>query len=855
MTVKLAVAAIICIVALAALTACGGDDPAPAPPATAIPATATASPTATAVATAEPVTTTATATPEPTPSPAPEPSPAPTPTPAPEPLTFRYSALDLTGSVAEPGSYAFLTADGTPVATYEGLRDGSVAALRIHETDADGVSRAAFFDGVTAGNMFEWRERETCWVRYIVDETPTPVAGARTIAIRWLAYAYAGCSGDLATDGSWTHRWSPPNLSHPDFTTAIRFGPFFLYQPGWDGEYPGYERTAALYGEPGEEREGRILSNDLATVRQHPLWREPDVPDGWTLTEATAGMDGQYGYWAHYAPTGGGYGVNVVIRYIDYLPIWEPSGSTASSLTQEMRLIDGRPAIVEYSPEGSGNPSSPYVAIYDEATGILYEAFAQELSLRRAGAEGAIAILRSLIPPPGTFRYDFLDRSGEVSEPGSYAFLTADGTVVTTYEEMRDGSTVALLIHRADADGVPQDDFYDNVAAGDVFEWREHETCWIRYIVDEVSPDPTGAGTRVLLAIRWITYAYTGCSGAILAPPSSPRSFQWSPSSVQSPNVTSPVRHGPYTLIPVSYWDSDLLEEVVWIGPPRDRPDPDAAMFLPYTDDPVDVVKVKQHRLWRDPAIPQNWEINSADANWKVRFGYTVVYSDGEGYFAVSISVRRRDWIPEHRAASAEPGVAVEDHRVIYEARLIDGHSAIVRYSPSGNLYTVTEVYIFDGSTSLEYVVVGLEPGLRHNIDATIAVARSLYEPGWVGSARGDVAAVLGAGDRDAAGEALRRSETPFSDEARAYLLELNAALNARTSPDEREIAVEMVDFSDLGSREEGRAVILTVGAASGGLPLPSGGGAAGALALCLVEEGGAVEVRLPAPLSACRVE
>ena len=130
-----------------------------------------------------------------------------------------------------------------------------------------------------------------------------------------------------------------------------------------------------------------------------------------------------------------------------------------------------------------------------------------------------------------------------------------------------------------------------------------------------------------------------------------------------------------------------------------------------------------------------------------------------------------------------------------------------------------------------------------------------LYEPGWVGDARGDVAAVLGAGDRDAAGEALRRSETAFSDEARAYLLELHAALNARTSPDERGIAVETVEFSNPGSEDGGRAVILTVGAASGGLPLPGGGVAAGALALCLVEEGGTVEVRLPAPLSACRVE
>ena len=386
-----------------ALAACGGTEVAPAPTATPTAATTPAAsptptvadtPTAIGTPAASP-TPTATAANTPTAVPTPTAESAPTASPMPTPVVMRYGAPDPDGIVDAPGEYAFFSADG-PITTYESLRQ-DVEQLVIHERDVDGASWASFYDGVEAGDDFEWREADDCWIRYLVDEVlPDPTdAPLKALAVRGYAYAYAGCDGTVPDTATGDHTWSPAILSHPDFTTAIRFGPFFLYQPGWKGEYPNSERTAARYGEPGEQREGRIFSTDLAVVRQHPLWREPDLPDGWTLTRGETGTDGQYGYWAHYAPPSGS-GVNIVIGYRDFLPRWEPSSSSTSSLIQEMRIIDGHPALVEYSPVGTPVPSSPYVVIYHEATGIFYEAYGVAPSLKRAGANATIEIARSL---------------------------------------------------------------------------------------------------------------------------------------------------------------------------------------------------------------------------------------------------------------------------------------------------------------------------------------------------------------------------------------------------------------------------------------------------------------------------
>ena len=150
-------------------------------------------------------------------------------------------------------------------------------------------------------------------------------------------------------------------------------------------------------------------------------------------------------------------------------------------------------------------------------------------------------------PSATAFRYDRYDTTGEVAEPGSYAFLAdpADTTsAVTTYEALRDGTTTALLIHKSDAHGASQAALYDAVEAGDLFEWHEAGDCFVRYKVTEVKPDPTGAVPRKLLTVEWMTFAFTGCSGAV--PATAVATVDWG---------ELPVPRGASLQVPTRAWD------------------------------------------------------------------------------------------------------------------------------------------------------------------------------------------------------------------------------------------------------------------------------------------------------------
>ncbi len=73
-----------------------------------------------------------------------------------------------------------------------------------------------------------------------------------------------------------------------------------------------------------------------------------------------------------------------------------------------------------------------------------------------------------------------------------------------------------------------------------------------------------------------------------------------------------------------------------------------------------------------------------------------------------------------------------DDKLGIHETRLIAGRPALVSYSPGPNVssYFSASVQIYDPATESEYRVYGKALSLRGtNIDATIAIARSLFEP------------------------------------------------------------------------------------------------------------------------------
>ena len=147
-------------------------------------------------------------------------------------------------------------------------------------------------------------------------------------------------------------------------------------------------------------------TEDLATARQLPRWRDPALPDGWIFLSALAGVDrAVYGYEADFGPDDGlGPGLVIYGKYASYRGLWERASWRTNQDTlgvHETRLIAGRPALVSYSP--GPNPkwySSTAVWIYDPATESEYFIIGKALSLRGPNSEALIAIARSLFEPP-----------------------------------------------------------------------------------------------------------------------------------------------------------------------------------------------------------------------------------------------------------------------------------------------------------------------------------------------------------------------------------------------------------------------------------------------------------------------
>ena len=178
------------VVALVALEVIVEGDP--DPPAAVAPPPATP----VAITTPSPVPTMA-------PSPTPDTSPSPTPTAAPEGKTLRYDLLDVTGAVTAPGSYAILKTAGDLTSAVDNFGLWSVfgVELRVHPTDAAGVSRTAVYDAVRVGDRVDYRTNGIkCSFRFMVTSVPDgdPV-GARSFGIEYV-YQIGGWCGGVVED-------------------------------------------------------------------------------------------------------------------------------------------------------------------------------------------------------------------------------------------------------------------------------------------------------------------------------------------------------------------------------------------------------------------------------------------------------------------------------------------------------------------------------------------------------------------------------------------------------------------------------------------------------------------------------
>ena len=579
---------VIAVVA-ATVAACGGgsDQPSPNPATTPAPtATATASPPPTTTPTTAPsprATATATPSPSPTPTPA-TPTPSPTPPATPDATTFRYDTYDTTGAVSTPGSYAFLSDPdtSTAVTTYEALRDGTTTALLIHKSDADGASLADVYDAVEAGDLFEWHQADDCFVRYTVTEVkpdPTGTVPRKLLAVEWMTYAFTGCSGPISANANVGMTWDDLlDLGGETLTVPVIHGTYQLLPRVWTGEVKGLVREGSL---EDQIREESLSYTTIEGARTLPHWREPTIPAGWELGFAYTGGLGTAGpgFYAEFHTNTGQLGFSLgcgptVTSFGTQAASWHDGSSVA-----ETRVITGRPAMILYSPRGLKDTKYSWsfpvtVDIFDAATATRCSYVAYDLSLAGDNIDFGVAIIASLFEdaPAGTatFRYDTYDTTGAVSTAGSYAFLSDPddtSTAVTTYEALRDGTTTALLIHTSDAGGASRAGVYDAVEAGDLFEWRQADDCFVRYTVTEVKPDPTGTVPRRLLAVEWMTYAFTGCSGAI--PSHVSATLAWGELlDLGGTRLKVPIVHSIFQITPED-WDGPV-EAVVDREPPQE---------------------------------------------------------------------------------------------------------------------------------------------------------------------------------------------------------------------------------------------------------------------------------------------
>ncbi len=361
------------------------------------------------------------------------------------------------------------------------------------------------------------------------------------------------------------------------------------------------------------------------------------------------------------------------------------------------------------------------------------------LGLSRNQLAGAIPpVLRDCVivlpppdPQPGAFRYNYLDTTGRVETPGSYAFLKDSGdeaeggrdrrapgsVVLTTYEGLRKEAN-RLLVHERDAGGTSRAGSYDAVRVGDLIEWRKSEDCFVRYRVRSL---PAAAQSPREFGVERETYAFTGCLDGTVPVSEAievKAAAELPLTEYRSTSLRFPVVHGPFQIVPKGW--TGAVEEGEAHEPPRG-----------YYWDPVnttDLAAARKLPYWRDPALPADWTFRNAYSGGYVDPlpGYCAIYENARGYFGIRICgvyAMNRIW-PQTGHSLGGRGVR--------ETRSISGRPGVASYDfpgPNSSVTSPIQIHIHDPNSETIYELLGYDPNLRgSNIESIIMIARSLFE-------------------------------------------------------------------------------------------------------------------------------
>lgn len=318
---------------------------------------------------------------------------------------------------------------------------------------------------------------------------------------------------------------------------------------------------------------------------------------------------------------------------------------------------------------------------------------------------------------------DTIDVTGAVTAAGSYSFLGEDGTgamvPVTTYEELRDGSATLLRIRTTRADGSSRAATLGGVRAGDLVEWHAADDCFVRYQVREVKAGRPGTAARREFGVEWMTYAYTGCSGAIA--PDVSATFNWGDlPDLGGDALPAPVIHGIYQIVPAG-WSGGIREPTLDFSGPGQPEE-----FRSYST----LSEARQLPYWRDPALPEGWILESARIGFEgPRHGYCASFRTEErtwrndevyrnpGFELCALSITGR----------YHPQPAL-DRNGVTEARVIAGRPSVVRYGRSpGDGYPIS-IAVYDPETESEYTFHAADHSIRgSDPEAALEVVRGLF--------------------------------------------------------------------------------------------------------------------------------
>ena len=222
-----------------------------------------------------------------------------------------------------------------------------------------------------------------------------------------------------------------------------------------------------------------------------------------------------------------------------------------------------------------------------------------------------------------------------------------------------------------------------------------------------------------------MTYAFTGCSGAVSANAAAIRIVWGTLPNLGGKSLKVPVIHGVYEIVPRG-WDGDNMTE--YVRPPR------------YSD-PVeteDIAIARTLDFWREPTVPEDWEFDWAasaggDAYGGPTYGYCASYLAAERTFpGTSYRLRSRGieicagfTISRYVNQVAYWGVGA------HETRVIAGRPARLMFSPPGPEHDPgfpTRIEVFDPETEVTYRIQVYDYDLKSNTAELIEMARSLFE-------------------------------------------------------------------------------------------------------------------------------